>query len=115
MSEILSKAEHERRGHFCSVLARPDTLPWFMAHIEHYAYILDERPTTFDVQIRMKWLLLEKGLAATDYLIKACETHRGEFTSPVRKYRLPNSEEVMEAFLEALKQVFEEHGVAELK
>ena len=109
MSEVLSKAEHERQGHFCSVLVRPDTLPWFMARVERQVELLDERPTMFDVGMRMKWLLLNRGLAATDYLIQQCQAHKGTFTSPVRTYRVPTEAEVLETSTEALKQILEDY------
>lgn len=107
ISEVMSKAEYERRGHFCSVLARPDTLPWFIAHVQRYVELLDERPTWFDVQMTMKWSLLNKGLAATPYLVEQCKKNKGTFSSSVREYRLPTNEETLEALVQAMKQ----HGI----
>jgi len=56
-----------------------------------------------DVLMRVKWILLDKSLAATPWLVEQVKAHRGTFVSPTngKIYRLPTAEEVAEAFKEA--------------
>ena len=60
-----------------------------------------------DVQMRAKWILLSKGLAATPYLQGQVKANRGAFVNSVRTYRLPTEDEEIEALGQALKELTE--------
>lgn len=51
---------------------------------------------------RVKFILLEQGLAATPYLVAQCEANKGKFKTSVREYRLATEEDCLIALKKAL-------------
>jgi hypothetical protein len=60
-----------------------------------------------DLNIRVKWILLNKGLAATSYLVQRVEENRGKFKNNVREYQLPTKLEIEEAYEQAFEELRE--------
>ena len=106
MNEIISQQECERRGYFSMLEFRPELLPWFISHTERYARLFSWIPEPIDIAIRMKWILLDQGLAATGHLVAECKKNKGKFHSGIREYRLPTQEEVLGALLRSMNELF---------
>lgn len=90
---VFSAGKWRDEGSFCWLLEQPDYYPWFMSHVERWAELSSWIPTPMDVSIRMKWILLEKGLGATAYLVD----NKG--------YRPPTMEEGAEALRRAVREL----------
>lgn len=88
---------------FCSLLGRPEIEPWFTRDVWSYAEMYrwpNENDDLHGEAMALKFFLLEKGIAATPYLVSACEANRGRFRTPVREYHIATNEELNQALAE---------------
>ena len=92
---------------FCWVLDAPEKEPWFTAHVDRWARLFAPVHPV-DVWIRVKWILLDKGIAATGYLQEQCRSNKGEWTTPVRTYKLLSDEDLAFEAVSVLNEAYEQ-------
>lgn len=89
---------------FCWILNNISYLPWFIRDIDRWASVYRMTPSPDQIFTSAGFILMEKGLASTAFLLTKCQENKGKFKTSVREYHLPSAQNVIEAIQEAVSR-----------